>query len=148
MSTAKSRKPIVIQAVPGKDDDLIYWLQQIPEGYRQGRLRATLRAGIEAERSAYETLASIDTIQRDIAALANYASGGQADDLLTVFNASLRELANIIQQESAATRELIGNAQFAPQTGVQAASTITAAPRLDAAELQRRKASIKAKAQW
>ena len=150
MSTSFRRVPITIQAVPGQDDDLLYWLRHIPKGEKQQRLKAALRTGIEAERARQTALDGVGAILARLDAIAAYASADAADAMLAAVNASLAELLDIVrhevQQEAKATRDLISTAALAPsaKTTVQTAAT----PHLDADEVERRKAAIKARAQW
>ena len=144
MSTSKRRTPITVQAVTGLDDDLIYWLRCIPKGDKQQRLKAALRIGIEAERARQTALDSVGTILARLDEIA-------ADDIVAAVNASLAELLDImrhdVQNEAKATRDLIGMAALTPSAKTST-TPITAAPQLDQDEVERRKASMKAKAQW
>ena len=151
MSTADRRIPITIQAVPGQDDDLIFWLRCIPKGDKQQRLKDTLRAGIEAATAHETALESVKAILARIDAIASYASADAADSMLAAVNASLAEVLDIVrhevQQEAKATRDFIGMAALTPSAKATI-PTVTAAPQLDPEEAQRRTAAIKAKAQW
>lgn len=48
MSTAKKRKPVTVQLVPGKDDELIDAIAVIPAGRRNQVLKAALAFGLGA----------------------------------------------------------------------------------------------------
>lgn len=97
MTTAAKRKTLLAKLVPGKDDDLIAWLESIPDGAKNQEIKNTLRAGMgwaqvdysrpsEAAPQAIEGVATVDDLaimraefaqwtERMIADLPSYVRG-------------------------------------------------------------------------
>lgn len=46
MTTAAKRKTLLAKLTPGKDTDLIDWLESIPDGEKNQEIKNTLRAGL------------------------------------------------------------------------------------------------------
>jgi hypothetical protein len=125
MARKDKRVAAAVQFTPGKDDDLITWHRNIPEGERNQRLKAAIRAGMGAP-------------------MPKTASAGEVERLRAEWSewtaTLLEQLPGYVQN---VLQEVLRN--YAPVAPTE--TTITEAPRLSEDDKRERAARMK-KANW
>lgn len=161
MTTYFKRVPITVQAVRGKDDDLIGWVQSIPSGQRQQRIKDAIRAGIAPELAAPSTIERIDRtatlIGQSVEMIPDYFEilleelrKAQPVDAAVDLSELYRRLADMQERFDAQLANMQGsllNVAMPAANGQETFTPIIATERVDDAVLKKRESNL-AKAKW
>lgn len=149
--TSRNRKTITINLVRGKDDDLLRWIERIPNQGRNAALKFALRAGLELPQPVHETAPAerleniageLETLKTAFARLPNLirqqpGSDPRLDDLQRAVD-DFRQWAGTIQNRID---------QISSGIVEMPAPIIDIAPELSEGEKQQRASKLK-KAKW
>lgn len=136
MTTAAKRITLLAKLVPGKDDDLIAWLDGLPDGTKNQAIRNTLRAGLGWEQVDYRT-----PPDEPMRAIEGAATADDLEQMRAEFAQwTERVIADLPDYVRGLVRESM-NGQAPEQP------TIEAAPALQSDEIEKRVGKMK-KAQW